>query len=313
MKFINVNFKLKTLDEIVFPEYKGSVFRGAFGWKFKKLTCVLKHLDDCKECILKKTCPYFNIFENKYYSEKPLLKTGSSIPHPFVLLPPLDGKRKFTKDETFEFELTIIGKWAQTLPYFLLTFQEIGKSGIGRHKSKFEIEAIYQGDKNILNKSDINFNIKEFNLNDFLKSDAHIKSLFVECITPLRLMKKNKPLCDINFKDFYLSALRRCQLLLYYYDEKSIDELINVKKLNEIVDTIEVKNKTTYWYNWERYSNRQKKRISLSGIMGQIHFEGNISPFLPLLKFAETFHLGKNTVFGLGKIRAKVNNDYITT
>lgn len=310
MNYIKAKFKIKALDNLYMPEYKGSFFRGIFGWKFKKLTCLLKNLEDCKECVLKKTCPYFNIFENKYFTEKPLLKTGSSIPHPYIILPPLDEKRKFEKDETLEFEITIIGKWSETLPYFLLTFQEIGKSGIGKNKSKFEIEAIYQENKNILNNNNINFDIKEFNFNNY-SNISDTSFLAVEFITPLRLVKNNKTMRSISFKDFYLSILRRCELLLYYYNDKSIDNFINVKTLNELAETIKVKNKNLYWYNWERYSNRQKKRISLSGLMGRISFEGNITPFVPLLKFAEVFHAGKNTVFGLGKIKLETNLDQL--
>jgi hypothetical protein len=306
MKYIKAKFKIKVLDDLYLPEYKGSFFRGIFGWKFKKLTCVLKNLEDCKECILKKTCPHFNIFENKYYSEKPLLKTGSSIPHPYIILPPLEEKRKFEKDETLEFEITLVGKWSETLPYFLLTFQEIGKSGIGKNKSKFEIEAIYQNNRNILTNNNINFDIKEFNFDNH--SDvSNINFLTVELITPLRLMKNNKTMRNLSFKDFYLSVLRRVELLLYYYNDKSIDNFVNVKALNELAESIKVKSKNLYWYNWERYSNRQKKRISLSGLMGKISFEGNITHFLPLLKFTETFHTGKNTVFGLGKINIEIN------
>lgn len=41
----------------------------------------------------------------------------------------------------------------------------------------------------------------------------------------------------------------------------------------------------------------------MGGFVGEIIFEGEIEPFMPLLKAGEILHVGKGTSFGLGKYR----------
>jgi CRISPR/Cas system endoribonuclease Cas6 (RAMP superfamily) len=41
--------------------------------------------------------------------------------------------------------------------------------------------------------------------------------------------------------------------------------------------------------------------MKLGGLIGDITFEGNITPFLPFLTLGRYIHVGKGTSFGLGK------------
>ena len=56
-----------------------------------------------------------------------------------------------------------------------------------------------------------------------------------------------------------------------------------------------------HWYDWERYSGRQERKINMGGFVGDITFEGVIEPFMPLIKAGEVLHAGKGTTFGLGR------------
>ncbi|OPY08167.1 MAG: hypothetical protein A4E66_01907 [Syntrophus sp. PtaB.Bin001] len=40
----------------------------------------------------------------------------------------------------------------------------------------------------------------------------------------------------------------------------------------------------------------------MGGLIGDIRYSGPLDEFLPLLRFCEKTHLGKQTSFGLGKI-----------
>jgi CRISPR/Cas system endoribonuclease Cas6 (RAMP superfamily) len=55
------------------------------------------------------------------------------------------------------------------------------------------------------------------------------------------------------------------------------------------------------WFDWERYSHRQDSSMLLGGMIGRVTYAGDLTEFVPLLKFAEKVHLGKATTFGLGK------------
>ncbi|MCE8429907.1 MAG: CRISPR system precrRNA processing endoribonuclease RAMP protein Cas6 [Candidatus Methanoperedens sp.] len=42
-------------------------------------------------------------------------------------------------------------------------------------------------------------------------------------------------------------------------------------------------------------------KLKMGGFLGEITFEGDLNEFMPFLKLGEYLHIGKGTVFGLGK------------
>jgi CRISPR/Cas system endoribonuclease Cas6 (RAMP superfamily) len=50
-----------------------------------------------------------------------------------------------------------------------------------------------------------------------------------------------------------------------------------------------------------RYSGRQEHRISMGGFVGDVTFEGDVQPFVQIIKAGEILHVGKGTAFGLGR------------
>jgi hypothetical protein len=52
----------------------------------------------------------------------------------------------------------------------------------------------------------------------------------------------------------------------------------------------------------ERYSAKRGEKTDLSGMMGMLAFEGELTPFVPWLYGAQILHIGRNTTFGMGQI-----------
>src|SRR3990167_6952792 len=134
-------FTIKALEEIVFPAYKGSVFRGGFGYVFKKVACTQKDTT-CDECLLKSTCVYTYIFETPPPRDSEILRLYPRVPNPFVIEPPLDDKQIYTPGTEIDFHLVLIGRAADYLPYFIYAFTELGKAGIGRNRAKYELTRV---------------------------------------------------------------------------------------------------------------------------------------------------------------------------
>lgn len=124
-------FELMAKEEIKLPQYKGSTFRGAFGSLLKRICCSNWGAESCTGCLLRSTCPYAYIFETGQHPENTKIKRLKDTPRPFVLEPPLDPKMTLQRDEIFSFGLVLIGRAINLLPYFLLTFKELGSVGIG--------------------------------------------------------------------------------------------------------------------------------------------------------------------------------------
>lgn len=140
-RFAQFQFVLKAQENIRLPAYKGSTLRGAFGHAFKIVVCVNRE-KICEPCLLKGKCVYSYIFETPPPSDTLKMRKYPFAPHPFVITPPLEEKKEYRQDERLGFELTLIGKAIDFLPYFIYTFDELGKMGIGKDKGKYQLEEV---------------------------------------------------------------------------------------------------------------------------------------------------------------------------
>ena len=98
--------------------------------------------------------------------------------------------------------------------------------------------------------------------------------------------------------------LRRISSLFACYAAGEPD--LDYKGLLKRAENIKIVDNSLKWHSWERYSNRQKQRMPMGGILGTVEYKGRLDEFLPLLDFSSKVNLGKNTSFGLGKIYAEV-------
>ena len=63
-------------NDAVLPGYKGSTFRGVFGYSLKKVVCALKR-QDCGDCLLREKCLYPFVFEIATKAAAPEQQTKS--------------------------------------------------------------------------------------------------------------------------------------------------------------------------------------------------------------------------------------------
>lgn len=117
---------LRAGDPLVLPPYKGSTLRGGFGAAFKEAVCVVEHRD-CTSCLLRSRCAFPYVFDTPVPEEAERLRKYPAAPHPFIFLPPLEEKTLYKPGEELSFGLTLIGKGADFLPYFIYTFERLGE------------------------------------------------------------------------------------------------------------------------------------------------------------------------------------------
>jgi hypothetical protein len=161
-------FVLKPKERIILPPYKGSTFRGGFGNAFKKVVCISRNTE-CSLCMLKEKCIYSYVFETQPPSDSSVMRKYEKAPHPFIIEPPSEKRQVYNSDDEIAFNLILIGRAADYLPYFIYSFDELGKKGIGKNRGKFELTkvttsvdstpshdtAIYFSETKMLNRFDI--------------------------------------------------------------------------------------------------------------------------------------------------------------
>lgn len=343
-KAAKLNFEIKAENDVILPDYKGSTFRGVFGYVFKDVMCI-SYESVCETCNFDAVCMFKKIFDSPPPSNSSRLKNYSSVPHPYVIEAPLETKNFYKKNEIIKFSLILIGQAIFLFPYFAYSFGLAGRKGIGKmRRGKFKLFNIIN-DKN--NEKLYNYKKEElvslsnyYTINDFVENTVNTSnsvnnenklnkninitlkngcfSVSLNFITPTRIVFNEKLISKLEFHIFIRNILRRISNLNFFHciteSKSTIRNTINNINNNDndndnninfnyyIEKAYEVKTKNdVQWQSVDRYSNRQKKHIKISGFTGNVLFEKVPIEFLWIIKLGEFIHLGKNTTFGNGK------------
>lgn len=290
------------------PTFKGSTIRGGLGHSLKKIACALKR-QECQDCLLRNTCAYALLYETHPGQgpgdSHPILSPVRRRPHPYVLIPPDDSTRHYQSGEPFSFGIQLFGPAIQYLPHVVFAVQEMGKAGLGRGnlngEGRFLLEAVYQDDQRIYDGKALAAPPQPISLAINPPPVAPVARLTLTCLTPLRLKYTNQLQGSLPFHLLIRAALRRIAALESAYGEGEPD--LDYKGLAARAAQVAIEKAACRWAEIERYSARQKTAMLIGGIMGAITYTGELGEFLPLLRYCEITHLGKQTSFGLGRIR----------
>lgn len=299
-------FQLVFNSLTLLPPFKGSTFRGVFGIALKKVICPLKK-QDCTLCLLRGRCIYLEIFEKPPATDKPGIP---SPPHPFILEPPLSYQTEYQPGEGFALNLILLGTANENLPYFVYAVEQMGRQGIGKKtagkRSTFRLKEIRNGDRLVYDSAKGDFyrpEPQQLALENFEREivGQRWERLSLRLLTPLRLKFENRLQAELPFHVLIRAALRRiAQLNQHFGDgEPKLDYTGLVARAHEV----KIERADLRWFDWKRYSNRQEQSMLMGGMIGEITYRGDLTEFLPLLRYCEKVHLGKATTFGLGQIQ----------
>ncbi len=297
LEFSKVSIDLKATDEAVLPQFSGSYLRGAFGHSLKKAFCVMSH-KNCQICLVKDSCGYFQVFESLDDSKK---NSGYLYkPHPYIIHPTWDFE--FKKGGILNFQIIIFGDYIKYLPYFIYSFELMGKLGFGAERFKFELEnitdfysekSIYEN-KTIISNSITKISIQEY-ANKFILENQSVFNYNLKFITPARFVQDKKDVQSLTPEILLHSMIRRYKIMNEFYGTFDKEDLnLGNLKLNE-------ENEQEY-KSWKRYSNRQKTTLKQCGIIGKYKITVTEKKLVLFLYTMQILSIGKNTTFGLGKI-----------
>lgn len=307
MLYGKYSFSILFEDNAILPEYKGSTFRGVFGHALKRVVCALKR-QECHDCLLREKCIYPYTFET---NPRPVTHDDpvrvSSPPHPYVIEPPDNVKTRYIKGDIFEFSLILFGQANEHLPYFVYAFQQMGETGIGKHVSghrpTFVLKSVTAGNKTVYTDESKKITnglfTEDMSLASFDTPEC-CSRVEIKLLTPLRFKYENHFLnANLPFHVLTRAMLRRISSLFEYYGGG--EPALDYRGLVEKAKSIEIAESSVRWYDWRRFSNRQDQAMLMGGMIGNITYTGDFTEFLPLLRFCEKVHIGKQTTFGLGK------------
>lgn len=310
MKYGKYAFHIKFTDDAGLPAYKGSTFRGILGHALKRTVCALKNRA-CPNCILRTGCTYALAFETAHALPGPDNARVSAPPHPMVLEPPLTEKTLFSKGETLCCHLVLFGDINRNLPYFIYAFDQMEPLGMGRkikgRRAGFTLESV-EHEGNLLYRKpqgDIHMpgHLPRVTLEPGTTNPVNRVTLTLH--TPLRIQADGKGRPDLPFSLLVRSLVRRCTSLINTFGPG--EPALDYPGLIQEAETVRITDNGLSWFDWQRYSARQDRKMFMGGLTGRITYQGNLAPFMPFLSMAETVHAGKNTAFGLGKVTVEAS------
>lgn len=317
---------------------------------------------ECRDCLLKGKCVYSYVFETPPPADTKVMRKYEAAPHPFVIEPPLGKKSIFKPGEELVFGLTLIGRAVDYLPYFVYTFDELGKGGIGKGRGRFELKAVRSPESGVPGsaggislesgvrredrghgrieadtradspvtpaKAEVQetsgakigrviysaetkmltgFETRMLDLPEgpFESTGSALEKVTLNFLTPTRIAYDGRLGLNLEFHILVRNLLRRLSLLSYFHGNGETLDL-DFKGIIEKAKDVKAVDRRLHWYDWERYSGRQEQHINMGGFIGEITFEGDLSPFLPFIKAGEVVHVGKGTTFGLGNYESEL-------
>jgi hypothetical protein len=325
LDYLKLRFHLTAQTDCNLPAWKGSLIRGAFGHALRRTVCTMKRDLLCENCMLRSQCAYTRLFETFVTKPPPpFLKGLPNSPRPFIF-EPMDYNKEYKQDDVLWFDLVLVGNIIQYIPYIVFAIFQLGKTGLGRDRYPFELKQAFclqpnikketNNESNKTNGSDetdwkmiydgetqkILFQPDVLVLNNSDTNKKDFNSAQINFLTQTRIAVNNKLSMDFTYRELVFKMLRRIlELAHFYMPEEDCDW--EFRELLNAANDVTITNKNLHWEDRGRYSSRQKKKLKIGGFVGDISLEGDLSPFLDLLKYCEVVHVGKGATFGLGKI-----------
>jgi hypothetical protein len=259
------------------------------------------------------SCAYGFAFESIIPKDNQVLKGRDRISHPVIIeTEQFDG----VTTDSLVFSLIFLGAALTYLPYFYTALKNGGKSGLLKERYRFIITDVRDGNRSLLlheDALDVRFEtgLWEYKPEYSESGDPPEigglrKNLMLRFMSPLRFKTSGRYTGVFGAADFALCLHRRAQTLCSQYGFNDFpasgteDGGTSGYRFSRGWDITE---NSLVWRDYTHYSTRQRQPMRLGGLTGYLRLSGVFTPYeYALLRFAEIFHAGKNTNFGLGKI-----------
>lgn len=326
-------FVLEPEDRLALhPRNPGNTLRGAFGSTFKRLVCPT--LSDCRDvCHVKATCPYGQIFEPSPPPGADRLSLNQDIPRPFILRPPPRPNAAAESGTSLTFELSLVGLAADCLPYFLVTFRELGRQGIGIGRGRYGISRVlllqnneetaievYSGKDNLVRPSPDRLTFEDCRrlaaewlarseqrvansptrvCGSDQRSTDHGQRITVKFLTPTHLKANGTVITRPDFHHLIKRLRDRINALAHFYCQDALD--VDYKAFGERAEAVRTVHCQVHWEDRDRRSWKTGLTHDMGGFVGEVTYEGDLEEFLPLLILGQYTHVGKYAVWGNGR------------
>lgn len=289
-------FGIRLESGLKLPEYAGSTLRGVFGHALRRATCMTRQ-PECGGCPLLQSCPYSRIFANPPSEILPCSQRQSP-PQPYIIEAGEQGRCDYQAGADYHFDMVLIGRARKQLPLITYAFSQAFARGVGRQRGRGVLQSVSvetpQGWEQIYSDGHI-----LPHTDTILLPDEYPSEYIMHIRTPMRLQQHGSVLGihRINADVLLRQLMRRVSAISTQYWQMPLQvDFARLSRQAAVPSRHVLK-----WHDWSRYSNRQQSQMTLGGVIGTWHFKELPLEYSQLLYVGQWLHIGKETVFGLGR------------
>jgi CRISPR-associated endoribonuclease Cas6 len=251
-----------------------------------------------------------------------------------VFRAPQTPQTRFEQGQIFEFDLVLIGRAHEFLPYFVLSFRELAADGLGLNRARCTLQRveqtgvssngagklrpdvaaseaahpIYSAEDQVfratqtVSSSDdwIGARLRELGSSNGAGSTHRVTIRF---LTPTFLRADGEVVRRPEFHHVFKRLRDRINALSTFFGDGPLD--LDFRGLGERAEKARTVSARIDWVERYRTSSKTRQRHELSGFVGEATYEGELTEFLPWLTLGELVHVGKHTAWGNGCIEMR--------
>lgn len=271
---------------------------------FRRIACV-PECTGARECEWRASCPYARMFEPTTVGVSP--SGFADWPRPFVFRAThLDGQT-VTAGGSFHFDLNLFYIHNPAIAYLVLAFAQLAREGLGPRRSLVELTRVSQLDAQggpateIFDGSSLEMpqNLPPLELK--LEPQAEpVTRLRVRFLTPTELKSGQQLALRPEFPILAARIRDRLSILRELYGEGPLT--IDFRAFGERATLVRMTRCDIKQVEIVRRSSRSGQVHPLGGFTGEAEYEGDLGEFIPYLLAAKWTGVGRQTVWGKGKI-----------
>lgn len=297
----DIQFTLRLETGAAFPEYLGPTLRGGFGCALRRVAC--KNAGgDCRTCT-SFPCAYRALFESPGRPDVGEHLRFDRVPHPVVLRVPFPHRALYPRGSLLHVGVVLVGDAIAFLPEVLESLVLLGRRGLGRPEQTFSVEAV-RVRRGIWPEVFVPLRggdgLEPIGAEEILATATRLQQqpLQVSLETPVRIKASGRP-SDLTARELCQAAGRRVWSLAELYCGATYSGQLG--QLRGLLDSAQVSECRLKWQGWVRFSKRQNASVTLSGFVGALTLKAVPDEVLPFLLAGSLVHVGKHTLFGLGR------------
>jgi hypothetical protein len=308
MSVQHLRFTVRPAEWLSFSEQPGAALRGALYHALADHFCSesfcatsADHLNTCPVCWLMAL-------------EDPIHQRGRDVSRPLTIQPP--EKQSYLQGEAMTFGVSLVGKARDLIPYIVRAVEWMGKQGVGKGRGRFRLQAVHEtnplwdAQRLLMDGQTVYTPTLAVNAVRIAEKAAELRTdrITLHFLTPTRLTAEGKLVKSPDPAILIARLMERCQNLATYYGDSDTPITSDIWKaaaaqMVKCADGLHTAYHEVSWVEVFSGSKRQGRATPISGFVGTIRWEGDVTPLREWLLWGQSLHIGKDAVKGNGWYR----------